>query len=169
MDELKTTTAAETSQNQQAKEPKKARPKKVMRGTLQNPKQRMFIEYFTNPKSETFGKIQASGIKAGYSENTASQLIDRGSPELIEGIEEATERRARLLFKAENKLETLLNADSEPVQAQVAMHLTKTLGKAFYSERTEVTGANGGPITSLEIDSKAFEKILEAYSTKRIK
>lgn len=135
---------------------------------MQNPKQRLFVEYFTNPKSPSFGKIQESGVRAGYSENTASQLIDRGSPELIEQLEEATERRARLLFKAENKLETLLNAYSEPVQAQVAIHLTKTLGKAYYSERTEVTGANGGPVTNLEIDSEAFNKILEGYSTRRV-
>lgn len=107
-----------------------------------DPRQKLCWENYVNPQSSTFGNGYQSAIKAGYSEGYSQSITDERW---------FTEKRRRLnmLEKAEKVLDKTLTyepvdekgeikVDLLRVQTDVAKHLTKTLGKEAYSEKTEV-------------------------------
>ena len=51
--------------------------------------------------------------------------------------------RDRKLMKAEKKIEELIYSEDEKVSLNASTFIAKTLGKATYSERTEITGKDG--------------------------
>ncbi len=99
-----------------------------------DPRQLDFLQKYHDPKSETFSNAYKSAIASGYSEHYAKMIVSVGN----EWIVEATERRKRLLDKAERKLEVLIDGDDDRIAADISKHITKTLGKEHYSEKTEV-------------------------------
>jgi phage terminase small subunit len=109
-----------------------------MAGEL-SPQQVDFLRYYTDPKSGTFSNATQSAIKAGYSQDYADNLTSLMPDWLSENIG----RRKRLLAKAENNLEILLDSEDERVKADMTKFVAKTLGKENYSERTEMTGKDG--------------------------
>jgi phage terminase small subunit len=109
-----------------------------MAGEL-SPQQVDFLRYYTDPKSGTFSNATQSAIKAGYSQDYADNLTSLMPDWLSENIG----RRKRLLEKAENNLETLLDSEDEKVKADMTKFVAKTLGRENYSERTELTGKDG--------------------------
>lgn len=52
-----------------------------------NKKQRLFIEYWVNPQSETFGNAYKSGLKAGFSNSYSLNLTSLAPRWLSENIE----------------------------------------------------------------------------------
>lgn len=116
-----------------------------------DPRQKICWDFYVNPKSETFGNAKASAIKAGYTEGTACQITTENW--FIERL-----RRLQLLGKAEKVLdETLvlpaLDEDGkfdkgiQALKLDAAKFVAKTQGKnEGYSERQEITGAEGKPL-----------------------
>jgi hypothetical protein len=108
-----------------------------------DPRQKMCWDLYINPKSETFGNGTQSAIKAGYEPDYADQIT---TVEWFKG----KVRRLQMLDKAEKVLDKTLTYNTENeegkvqtdllrIQTDVAKHITKTLGKDDYSERTDIT------------------------------
>lgn len=112
-------------------------------------------EYYTDPKSETFGNATRSGIKAGYYDEY-SEHITQAQWFCVKL------RRLNMLSKAEKVLDDYLEMDDfdeikvgktkikkkNPALAKIkqdtAKFLAERIGKAEgYSTRQELTGANG--------------------------
>lgn len=103
-------------------------------------------------KSIAIGQENAyqSAIDAGYAIDTARNItMNDWFKERLGRL-----RRKDMLSKAEKVLDKTLTYNTEDaegkimtdllrVQTDVAKHITKTLGKEDYSERKELTGANG--------------------------
>lgn len=112
---------------------------------------------YVNPKSDTFGSAYRSSIKAGYSASYASIVT---TSEWFK----AKILRLNLLSKAEKVLNKTLDMETMGengkedaalirVQNDSAKFVAKTLGKdEGYSERTEVTGKDGGDIVFLPLE-----------------
>lgn len=119
--------------------------------SLLDPQQKLTWDAYTNPKSKTFGQAKASAMANGYSESYARTITTRGwfKNRML---------RMNLLGKAEKVLDKTLDTDSTDekgrekadllrVKVDAAKFVAKTLGKdEGYSERSEITGANGQPI-----------------------
>ena len=116
---------------------------------LLNPKQELFLAYYTDPKSETFSNALQSALKAGYaqeySESITSQLPDWLSESLGD---------TRRLKKAEKNLDEVqdivivgedgkIDAQLVDKRTKVDMFVLERLNKQKYSTRSEHTGADG--------------------------
>jgi len=88
-------------------------------------------------------------LKAGYSDGYAEQLTSRLPNWLKESFDKL--KRKGMLTKAENNLFKLLDLDeNDPrlvaIKADISKFVASRLGKAVYSERTELSGKDGEPI-----------------------
>jgi hypothetical protein len=138
-----------------------------MADTFLKPQQEKFLQYYTDPKSETFSNATQSAIKAGYSQDYADNITALMPNWLLESIGDM-----KMLRKAEKRLNQIL--DLEPVneeggvdnslianQMKAINLVAKGIGKDKYSERVEQTGKNGEPI-SIAVETKAaIEKALD--------
>ena len=52
-----------------------------------SPKNKLFMEYYLNPTSETFGNVFRSGIKAGFSKTYATNMLNVAPKWLLSYIE----------------------------------------------------------------------------------
>lgn len=112
--------------------------------SVKTEQQLKFLEYYMDPKSESFSNAYASALRAGYTKSYAHCIM--GS--LPNWLSESKERRKRMLAKAESKLELLLDSADERVVADISKFIAKTQGKdEGYSERTELTGKGGETLT----------------------
>lgn len=125
--------------------------------SLLSPQQKICWDGYSNPKSKTFGNATQSALAAGYAMNTARIITryDWFKHRLI---------RLNLLGKAEKVLDKTLSMETQDskgreqadllrIQNDSAKFIAKTLGKdEGYSERNEVTGANGNPIVFLPVE-----------------
>ena len=106
-----------------------------------NPKQDLFLSYYLDPKSETWGNALQSALKAGYSDEYAKNMTGQMPSWLSESIKDTS-----LLQTALNNLNEFLNNTDERVQ-NIRWDATKTvlkgLAKNKFSERTELTGKDG--------------------------
>lgn len=129
---------------------------------LLKPQQEKFLQYYTDPKSETFSNATQSAIKAGYTQSYADNITTLLPDWLLESIGDM-----KMLRKAEKRLNQIL--DLEPVNDEGAIDnslianqmkainlVAKGIGKAKYSERIEQTGKDGQPLV-ITFD-KAFGK-----------
>lgn len=116
---------------------------------LLTPQQELFLAGYTNPKSPTFSNAYKSALKAGYSEEYATNITGQLPDWLSESI-----RDYKLLEKAEKVLEKTLNYETEDaegkidtsllaIQNKTAHFVAERLNKAKYSTRSEHTGADG--------------------------
>lgn len=123
-----------------------------MADRLLTPQQELFLAYYTDPKSDTFSNATQSAIKAGYTKSYGDNITTLLPDWLLESIGDM-----KRLRKAEKRLDQIL--DLEPVndegqvdnslianQMKAINLVTKGIGKSKYSERTEVTGKDGGAI-----------------------
>jgi len=118
---------------------------------LLDPRQKLFWEKYSNPKSETFGNITQSGLSVGYTEGYSDEI---GQSDWFR------EKLWKLnsVFSSERKMKELLELDLNNggdkvdvgiarIQADLVKFLASTLGKEEgYSSRTEHTGANGADL-----------------------
>lgn len=137
-----------------------------MADRLLTPQQELFLAEYTNPKSPNFSNALQSAIKAGYAEDYARNITSEMPEWLRENL-----GRMNMLKKAERILEKTLEMeaiDSEGkvdigilrIQNDTGKFVTSTLGKAVYSTRNEVTGADGAPL-KLMFDNAFNESTLE--------
>lgn len=125
------------------------------------PKQLAFFNAYFDPKSDTFGNGVQSALKAGYSENYANKITANTNA----WLEEGKKRRTKMFNKAEKNLDEALDLETGVIRSKdgrieqaddldimkikidVSKFIAKTLGKdEGYSERTEMTGKNGGDL-----------------------
>jgi hypothetical protein len=123
------------------------RGKKYKR-TVTDPRVHLFKKNYIDPKSETFMNIFQSAMKAGYSEQYAANISVQRPKWWLEFTEQSDVRRARMLNKAEQGLEKVLDYDDNDrdkasMKLKAATYVTERLGKEHYSSRQEVTGADG--------------------------
>lgn len=138
-------------------------------GTTSDPREQICWDYYV--ESITAGQVNAyeSAIKAGYEHSSAKNITTRGwFRERLENLE-----RSELLSLAEKTLmKTLkyktmeidengnekIKTDLLRIQNDASKHITSTLGKEKgYSNRTEVTGKNGGAV--MFMPTEVIEKI----------
>ena len=129
--------------------------KQIEDESLLTPMQKLCWDNYVNPKSPTFSNATASARSAGFAPTYARTVMTRDwwKSRLL---------KVNLLGKSERVLDKVLSivdtmdkqgqerADLLRVQVDAAKHVTKTLGKdEGWSERTEMTGADGNPIVIL--------------------
>lgn len=104
------------------------------------PQQSLFVANYFNPKSPTFSNALQSALKAGYKQEYAENITNL----MPDWLSDSIGKKKRLLMKAEKVLEaTLDNTEDKKLAQDTAKFIAKTVGKADYSERTEVTGKDG--------------------------
>lgn len=111
-----------------------------------NPQQSDFAAYYLNPDSPTYSNATQSALKAGYTQEYADNITSL----MPLWLSELMGKKKRLVSKAEKVLElTLDQTEDLKLSQDTAKFIAKTLGKSDYSERNEVTGANGEALTPL--------------------
>lgn len=104
-----------------------------------DPRQALFLKAYIDPKSKTFSNAKQSALSAGYTEEYAGTILSQDLDWLSESLS-----LERMLKKAERNLDEFLD---EPEDKKIKLDATKFVasraGKAKWSERTELTGAEG--------------------------
>jgi len=113
---------------------------------LLSPKQVLFIDYYTNPKSITFNNAYRSGLRAGFSENYSSMILYKPMDWLIDIHSQIGDERR--LKRAESNLEEVQSIDIKnggdkidtnllAQRIKVDTFIAQTHDKVKYSTRTE--------------------------------
>lgn len=98
-----------------------------------DPRQLDFLRYYLDPKqSDTYSNIYQSAVKAGYSEEYA-KVINSQVDWLSENLRRAT--KTKLVNKAVNNLDELLDSKDEKVKADMTKFALKT--DVEFSEKRE--------------------------------
>lgn len=122
------------------------------------PKQIEFLKYYNDPTSETFSNALQSALKAGFSQNYAENI----TVAMPNWLEENVGRRKRMFYKAERRIDSLIDSKNEKIALGASALVVKTLGKEEgYSERTELTGKDGKDLGVVVLPPKN-ESTLEA-------
>lgn len=121
------------------------------------PQQSAFLKNYLDPKSPTWGNARQSAMKAGYSEEYADTITSQMPAWLAENLG----KHQRMLMKAELRLEASLDSDDEKIAQDTAKFIAKTVGKQVYSERSEITGADGGAIIIKEEEKSMIDNALK--------
>lgn len=108
-----------------------------------DPRQILFLKYYLDPKSETFANAYQSAIKAGFSEEYAKTIVSRELDWVSESV-----RTEEMINKAEKNLKNAMDLPLEDVNLgrmnlEASKFVASRLGKKKWSERTELTGADG--------------------------
>lgn len=130
----------------------KSNPYKVNQYTPPDPRQSLFLQYYLDPKSETFSNAYQSAIKAGYTDEYASVILSKDLDWLSERV-----RDNDLVHKAEKAVQEALGYSTLDeggkidsgvgrLKLDAAKLVLKGLAKDRFSERVESTGVNGQPI-----------------------
>ncbi len=124
-----------------------------------NPQQIAFLEAYLNIDADTFGNAVQSALKAKYSEDYANNITAVMPQWLLENVGDA-----KMLLKAERNLNRAMDIDLEDEKIgdrnlKASMFVAKGLGKAKYSERTELTGPNGRDLIPVEEVKKRIENL----------
>ena len=142
---------------------------------LLDPKQEAFLHYYTDRRSNSFCNAYQSAIKAGYSESYALNIKHLLPDWLSESIGDTTRlRKAEQLMDKIIALEAMTEdgkVDNSLIanQIKVISLIAKGIGKGKYSERTELTGKEGGPIETKDLSELSDEELdrLIALSSSR--
>lgn len=113
---------------------------------LLSPKQVLFIDYYTNPKSITFNNAKQSGLRAGFSEEYSNQILYKPMQWLSDIHRVIGDERR--LAKAESNFEQVQNLDITnggdkidtnllAQRIKVDTFVAQTHDKIKYSTRTE--------------------------------
>lgn len=108
----------------------------------------LFRAFYTDPKSEGFANCRRSAIMAGYSEEYADTITYQMPKWLEELLEDDAMMRADMLRRAQKNIKEVLNTTPEnnedkKIWFRASEYVTGTLGKDYYSTRSELTGADG--------------------------
>lgn len=147
-------------------------PNKVNQYTAPDPRQSLFLAGYLDPKSPTFSNAYQSALKAGYEEEYAKTILSQDVDWLSESLKDN-----QLLAKAEKRLNQLL--DFEPVdeegkidnsllanQMKAISLVAKGIGKAKYSERSEISGIDGKDLIPESITPEEKESLLSLLNGK---
>lgn len=138
-------------------------PKKKKTGNqyVADPRQFVFLEYYLDPKSETFGNALQSGLKAGYSLEYSESITHKMPDWLAENVGLQHKNK---LSKVERNLDEFLDMDyvsqrlvneevvefKDPQLAKIKQNTThfvaETLGRKYYQK------ANSGNNVAVQIN-----------------
>lgn len=109
-----------------------------------NPNQEKFITFYLDPESDTFGNAVQSGLKAGYEEEYARNILSLMPKWLKENLEDAG-----LVSKALSNLSTFIDSEADdPTDKKLKWDATKftldRLSKKF-RDKKDIT-SDGKPI-----------------------
>ncbi len=126
---------------------------------IPDPRQALFLKYYLNRKSETFSNAYRSALKAGYAEEYAKTILNQDTDWVSESLKDEL-----FIQLADKNLEELLTQDEDKkVKADLTKFVKSRLQKEKWSERSEITGANGKPLEIKEIkqlDDKALYALI---------
>ena len=111
---------------------------------IADPRQSLFISYFFDNKSATFTNGLQSALRAGYDENYAKNIVSRMPKWLVEKVEDMS-----LLNKAVKNINKVLDMNdfedirALAIQSDMSKFVASRIGKDRFSERKELTGAEG--------------------------
>jgi phage terminase small subunit len=108
---------------------------------VEDPRQADFIANYFNPKSKTYSNSYQSAIEAGYSVEYAKTLKSRVNW-LSDTVNTIT--KDKLVSKAKNNLDKLLDSADEKIQADITKFVAKT--DKDFSDKVDLT-SNGESIT----------------------
>uniref|UniRef100_A0A6M3J4U3 Putative terminase n=1 Tax=viral metagenome TaxID=1070528 RepID=A0A6M3J4U3_9ZZZZ len=104
-----------------------------------DPRQALFLSYYLDPKSKTFSNAYQSAILAEYSEEYAETITSQMPDWLSESLGDN-----KMLHKAEKNLDEFLDDNEDKkIKADITKFVASRLGKKKWSERGEITGADG--------------------------
>ncbi len=112
-----------------------------------DPRQTLFLQYYLDPKSDTFSNALQSALKVGYTQEYAENITSIMPKWLSENI-----GRFGMLDKAEKNLLEFLEMETEKdpklvsIKADISKFIASRLGKSHYSERQELSGSDGKPL-----------------------
>jgi len=127
-----------------------------------DPRQLLFKKYYCSPKSETFGNAFQSAIKAGFSEEYASNITTQKTTWFSEIMADM-----EILDDSLEVLKETLHYDAvvdgnidvgiAGLKLKAALFGAERLGKERYSLRNEITGEDGEPISWRVVRGKSEE------------
>lgn len=106
--------------------------------TAPDPRQALFLSYYLDPESETFSNALQSALKADYSQEYAESITHKMPNWLAEKVGDSL-----LINLAEKNLLNFLKGEDDKIKADITKFVLSRLNKKKYSERTEMTGADG--------------------------
>jgi len=109
--------------------------KPQVKPTTQDPRQLDFLSRYLDPKSKTFSNIYQSALDAGYAKSYAESFQTKSKEWLSENIGMVT--KDKLVLKAKNNLDKLLDSSDEKIQADITKFVAKT--DIEFSEKQETT------------------------------
>jgi phage terminase small subunit len=119
-----------------------------------DPRQTLFLTNYLDPKSETFSNAYQSAVKAGYSEEYATNITGQMPQWLSENI-----RDEDLITQAIKNLKQFISEEEEDkkIKADMTKFTLERLNKSKYSTRQEVTGSDGKDLPAPIIQIKREE------------
>jgi hypothetical protein len=114
-----------------------------------DPRQTAFKQYYIDPNSPSFANARGSAIRAGFSEQYADNITVQQPAWLGDMLQETHVVRAEMLALSERNLKNVVSEpkpedkDLKKLWVQTSQYVSGTLGKEFYSTRSELTGADG--------------------------
>lgn len=121
-----------------------------------DPRQTAFKQYYIDPNSSTFSNARGSAIRAGYSEQYADNITIQQPMWLADLMRDTEMMRAEMLALSERNLRSVVikpepeDKDDKKIWYRANEYISGTLGKAIYSTRQEVTGADGRSVFASE-------------------
>lgn len=134
--------------SEEVKQKRKSRnnPNKVNQYTDPDPRQALFLTNYFDPKSETFGNVVKSGIKAGYEETYAANIFVEMPKWLLTYLDRSP--YDRMLLKAEKVLEETMEMSVNTIEY-------KTTGKGK-DKKTESIVTTNPALVKIKQDSSKF-------------
>lgn len=119
------------------------------------PKQEYCLKNLLDPNSETFGNYTQSALKAGYAQEYAENL----SSEMPIWLEEALEDSNLVRQALDNLSEFLGDKENHSIRADMTKFTLTRLHKSKFSERKELTGAEGKDLIPAEREKQIEEAL----------
>ena len=122
---------------------------------IADPRQSLFIGYYFDQKSDTFANGLQSALKAGYDESYAEIITARMPKWLSDKVSDMS-----LLNKAVKNINKVLDMDNYEdiralaIQSDMSKFVASRIGKDRFSERKELTGAEGKDLSKPNEEEK---------------
>lgn len=114
-----------------------------------DPRQALTLSYYTNPKSETFGDLKNSCIRAGFSASYGDSItgktvkwLSQNVVDDVKRIMQAEKNLDRYISLKNDKLETKNDIEKAKLQIDVSKFVLKTRARSKYSEDKEIETPN---------------------------
>lgn len=136
--------------------------------TVYDPRVDMFKQFYLSPDSYSFMNIRQSGLRAGYTDQYSRNISVQRPKWWTEIMESKEYQRAKMLSKAQDRLEERLtepvtDVQNKKIQTDVAKFVTERLGKEHYSTRQELTDKGGKRLFGIK-DDNADKTLSELFA-----